>query len=1277
MRNITFLLISLISIGLNAQSKSITIEWDDKKTITTSRSTITIPGFNDLNLNFDEQLGTISFISQWPESGYVSPSSVTFKGANYQAIDKSLLGALDLSLVPTSPNPKIKIRKARNQSFAVLEFSPIIKDGNTYKKLISTGVNYQKTNAFPENSSQKRMPISNSILATGNFYRFYVEKDGVHRIDRRFLQDLGMDVNSIDPRRLKIYSHGGRSLPLVNALNTDFDPPQIAIQVNGEADGSFDNDDEILFYAESTLGFVEENNSNINPYADRAYFYITADGDTGHRIFPYVSPSGPTDLTITTFDDYQFVEEDRFTPIIVGRRWFGDRFDIENDRTYEFNFENIVTSEPMLVKVYAASASQSQTSMNVNVNGEDVDILSFRAISGTSLGFADQYIGNLTPTGPNVTVNLNYNNGSNPTSRGYLDYISIEATRNLIAASEQFDFLYKDATTESGIGEYVLSNTQNISQVWDITNLSTVRSISNLDGANNINFKAQLGEERRYVAIAPADYYTPLRETNTRVENQNLKGTIFENEQGQFEDIDYLMIVNRDLTAQANRLAQYRRDKDGLVVKVVDVQTIYNEFSTGKQDISAIRNFVKYVYDNASTIQNRVKYVNLFGEASVDYKDRLENNNNIVPIFQTLRSFSLLNSYASDDFFGMMDPNEGALGNGELLDIAVGRMLADTPQLAKILVDKVIDYESRVSFGRWRNNFLLISDDVDAEFEFDDIQVQLDELGDDIAENRPNLNVYKIHSDSYQQQSSSGGNRYPDVNDDIAEGLERGAVVTNYFGHGGEDGLAGEFIVNQTDILNYANTNRYTTFVTVTCEFTKFDNPLRIAAGELTLQNPIGGSVSMITTTREITVSLGVQFNGVLAPFLFDYDGLGDSVGESLRKTKIVIPNHLKRVVFYLGDPAMKLVTPPSDIRLTHINDVPITQPTDTLKALSRMKMRGQVTTENGNPITNYNGNLEVTIFDKRINRSTLGNDNIRINGELAIMDFTTLGNTIFRGQASVQNGEFEFEFIVPRDIGVPVGNGRISFYASRDDALEDETGNNQAILVGGINEDAPEDNEPPIINLFMNDESFVSGGITNNSPFILANLEDANGINTASGIGHDITAVLDGEEIDPIILNDYYDAEVDDFTKGQVLYRLRGLSEGLHTLSFTAWDTYNNKSVANIEFIVTGEDELQISRVLNYPNPFTNYTEFWFNHNRPFEPLDVQVQVLTVSGKVVWTQNQIINTGQSTLSRDISWDGRDDFGDLIGKGVYIYKLSVKSTVTNKSFETFEKLVIL
>ena len=437
----------------------------------------------------------------------------------------------------------------------------------------------------------------------------------------------------------------------------------------------------------------------------------------------------------------------------------------------------------------------------------------------------------------------------------------------------------------------------------------------------------------------------------------------------------------------------------------------------------------------------------------------------------------------------------------------------------------------------------------------------------------------------------------------------------------------------------------YPCIVTVTCEFTKFDNPLRITAGELTYWNPEGGAVALITTTRSIFISTGVAVNRELAEHLFGFDrDVPVPPSEALRLTKNELTNSRdKRVVFYVGDPALRLAFPKQSIRISTLNDEPISQSTVVLEALSKVKMGGEVLDESGNVLTNYNGVLEAKVFDKNVIRQTLGNDGITgSNDELLILDFITLGEVLFNGKATVINGEFEFEFVVPRDIQIPVGQGKVSLYAKRNNVLEDQTGFNLDIRVGGLNENAPSDNQGPEIQLFMNDESFISGGITNDSPNLIAKLSDENGINTASGIGHDIVATLDGDETNPFILNEYYQADVDDFTTGTANYKLRNLEEGLHTLTLKAWDVYNNSSTAEIQFIVFGDNQLEIRRVLNYPNPFVNYTEFWFEHNRPSEMLDVQVQIFTVTGKVVRTINQTV-VSDGGLSREIvlGWSGR------------------------------------
>ena len=883
-----------------------------------------------------------------------------------------------------------------------------------------------------------------------------------------------------------------------------------------------------------------------------------------------------------------------------------------------------------------------------------------------------------------------FDNKGNPSASGYLDYISIEATRALNFSDNQFQFKNNTVALTSGVGQYTITNASQVSEIWDVTDIYNVTNTVNTDSDSAFSFTSDLGEIKTYVAVTSLDYFEPKMDADKKIDNQNIKGTVFLNNDGQFQDVDYIIIAPNNMLNQANRLAEINKKQYGLNVKVFGLNEIYNEFSTGNQDIGAIRNLVKYVYDNASVPENRLKYLCLFGDGSFDYKDRFENNTNIVPSWYSYNSFNLTNSFVSDDFYGMMDDNEGTMINSDKMDIAVGRILADTPQRAKELVDKIESYYVKEAFGSWRNNFVVVSDDVDKDWE-GILQETTDNVGNLVNQEKPFINVVKIHTDAFKQETSAGGNRYPQVTESMVNAIDNGALVVNYFGHGGEDGLASERILSKLDVQGLRNFCKLNCFVTVTCEFTKFDNPFRETAGEFTYWNKQAGAIALITTTRQVFVSFGITFNNILEEYLFsfsDNDTYQDyeypSMAEALMLTKndaAISGQSQKRLVFFIGDPAMKLAFPKPNIQLTKINDVPIGQVTDTLKALSYIKLAGEVTDVSGAIISDYSGTLSTTIYDKNIERQTLANDGTRLNGQLVKLDFTTLGEIIFRGQASVTNGQFEFDFVVPKDIGIPVGFGKVSFYSKNETLLQDQSGVSiNTVKIGGLNENAAEDNTGPVITLYMNDESFVSGGITNESPSLLAKLEDDNGINTASGIGHDIVAILDGDETNPFILNDYYQTEVDNYQKGTLNYPFRDLEPGLHTLTVKVWDVYNNSSVSEIQFVVFDKDQdLVIDNVLNYPNPFVNYTEFWFNHNSS-TPLDVSIQIFTVSGKLVRTLNGQTNEGlkvTSSLSRDMVWDGRDDFGEKIGKGVYIYKLTVQSNLLNKKVEKIEKLVIL
>ncbi|SHJ04127.1 type IX secretion system sortase PorU [Flavobacterium terrae] len=1229
-----------------------------------------IPNFKSEFFNFSDQNKTILFSQKFKSDNEIDENSLAVSNIVFESISSESLGELDKKLIKSSISPIIYNSKARDDNYVVFSFQPIIKQNGIYKRVKSLEYSFQYSSS--SNFASKNIAaLSSSVFKTGEWKRFFVEKSGVYKITKSFLASLGFNVN-VDPRTIKIYGNGGRMVPLLNSEPYPIDIAENAIQFIGEEDGSFNDGDYILFYAEGIDNWNNDSQTHVNLYGDKSYYYVTSSSGNGKRIQSINEPTQAPNATYNSYDEYQFHEVDKVNVARLGRTWYGEQFNFESQQTFQFNFPNLQISNPISLKVRAAGASASNTSMDVSVNGQPAGTILFAAINpqGPVYGSPNLLTATVTTNSQNISVGLKYNNNGVPSSNAFLDYISITTKSDLKGFGKQFRFKVDEVDSQVGVCEYQINNASSVSQVWDITDIYNVTSKVN-SGQALFTLKSNMGQAKRYIALDNNDFYAPGKEADSSVSNQDLKGTIFYDNQGQLKDVDYVIVTPSFLASQAERLANFHRTYSSLNVKVVTLDMLYKEFSSGKQDIGAIRNFVKYIYDNDPFVPgDRIKYVCLFGDASFDFKDRIKNNTNIVPIFHSLESFSLVSSFVSDDYFGLMNSNEGNMLSNQSLDVAVGRILASNLSQAEQMVTKIIDYHDLKSYGRWRNNIVFISDDVDKVSDAT-LEHNMDDLGDAIVSQKKFINLKKIHMDAYVQETTSGGQKYPKAREEMFNAFGQGALVFNYLGHGGEDGLSGERIFEISDAKTLANKYKYPLFITVTCEFTRFDNPLRPTGGKLVYQNPSGGSVAMVTTTRQIGQGTGETFNTSFGNYLFPVGDVYTSIAEAVRLTKVASSNMGNNVISYIGDPALMLAIPKPKVRLTKINDIPVVSSTESLQALSYVKLSGEVTDEFNNILTSYNGDVAVQIFDKDINRTTLVNDGIG-----SPMNFVTLGETIFRGNASVANGLFEFGFVVPRDIKIPVGNGKVSFYARRSSVLQDKTGYDTDIRIGGINTNAEVDITGPRVRIYMNDESFVSGGITDQSPLFLAFLEDEHGINTASGIGHDIIAYLDGDETKPYILNDYYETELNDYTKGKLKYPFRNLTPGLHTLTFKAWDVYNNLITAELQFIVVGDETLTITNVLNYPNPFVNHTEFWFTHNKPSEPLEVQVQVMTITGKIVWSKNEVVTT-EGFTSRNITWDGRDDFGDKIGKGVYVYKLTVKSTLTNKKTEKFEKLVIL
>jgi hypothetical protein len=1244
-------------------NRQFTLEWKQHQKIYLDTNTyFSIPIIDDGFIDFEKKLP--QFFRSWEVPAQSIIHSYRLDNVVYETLNASQLSELQIQNIPNKMEAKLEVVSTRNKNEAFLTLIPLVKEGNQIKKIISFNLSFALQTNNQQNRNKKT--VSNSVLSSGKWYKIAVDTTGVYKIDRSFLNNLGINVGAINPKNIQIYGNGGALLPYKIGDFRYEDLQENAIYIEGEDDEKFDTNDFILFYAKGPESWKHNNTTSSlshvkNIYSDKAYYFIFIANEPGKRIQNAPQITGTPTIVFQNYDDYWVYEKDMRNLFSSGQQWLGEGFDVQNQRTFTHTFTNLDTSFPVTIKTRVVGISQVNTSFQLAVNGTNLSPLFLSQISGHTLATSTQNTASTILNSENINLSLTFSNNGNAGAKGYLDFFEIIGKKKLIASNKQFSFRNFAAVTTSGILSYQIQNASNIFQLWDVTDPTSANEINNKATGTNFEFNANGGQLREYIVLISGNYYIPTRPSDYMVSNQNLHS---------LTDVDYLIITKSEFVNEAEILAQHHRIQSNLNVKVIPLHEIYNEFGSGSPDITAIRDFVRHIFLNSN---NRLKYLLLYGDASFDFKGISNKTESIIPTFEAYNSFDMTSSFVTDDFFGIVsDLNEGDLDSfsAQTMDIAVSRIPFNTSQEAHQITSKIINYYHTNSLGDWRNELLMIADDIDTPSD-EILQVSQENLSDLVKLNKPLFNIKKVWMDAFTQEVTSGGSRYPQVNAAIDNSIDKGILMIDYFGHGGEDGLTLERIVETDQIEGWNNLNQLNLLTVISCEFARFDNPLRPnTAGELTIRNSKGGAGHLIATAREIFINVGMYFNQDLLSKLLEFNNVSNSISENLRLSKNTNLSSQRYFIFSFGDPAMKLAVAKPNVLLTHMNGVPVSQTLDTIKALSHISFDGMVTTNNGSLDTNFNGELYLTVYDKPMDRQTLNND-----GNAQVMTFDTQDSKIFRGRASVNNGIFHIEFVAPQDIRIAYGKGKLSFYAHN--TLTDKGGFNTDINIGGIDYNATTDHIGPTIKLFMNDKSFLDGGNTNQSPLFLAFLEDENGINTSfSSVDHDITATLDNDQQNPIILNDYYISDINDYTKGNLEYRLRDLEVGPHIIQLKAYDTYNNPSEATLNFVVVDDAKMILEHVLNYPNPFVNYTEFWFNHNKPNEPLEVQVQIYTVSGKLVKTINQTVQNSGS-LSREITWDGLDDFGQKIGKGVYIFKLSVKATLSNLSSEKFEKLVIL
>ncbi|MBI3133553.1 MAG: type IX secretion system sortase PorU [Bacteroidetes bacterium] len=1265
-RSAIVLISSLIMVPTGAQAYQVVIS----NTWNTAQG-ICIP------CNYDAVLGNV-YSNQsilLTEKGRFS-YSYTVSNLVYTPVE--LPAKYDKKYLSTAPELVVKFEKARTENFLVVYYHPLINSNGQVQILSEIQVEVEAT---PLMTTRAATFVPNSILASGSWYKIGVSQSGVHKIDLSMLQSLGVSTSGLNPTHINIY---GNHVPKLPTMNNAYHPDDLLknnIYIEGEGDGVFDASDYILFYATGpdvvTTGSSDFAVSK-NDIDSLSYYFIHIDaGDPAQRISSISNSGSPVSHTVNSTADYFLHELDELNLLKSGDTWLGEHFDIELTKTFTADLGSIVSGTDISMKTAIGSAVKSGSgSMSVVVNGTEQDLVVCPTMFGS---YIEAKYTTSTALFQSPTSLLNFSltfQRSSAASEAWLDYILLNYQRNLAMGSSQ---LFVRNFASVGVGntaQFTISSASSAVQVWEITDPTAVQKVNGTLTGSDYVFIQNSDSLRSYVSFYVSQALSPV--AVGAVSNQNLHA---------LSQADYIIVAHASLLAPADRLANLHRNQ-GLDVHVVDVQKIYNEFGGGAADPVAVRWFMKMFYDRAAGDPALMpRYLCLFGDGTYDPLNRLSDNNYLVPTYNNPRNDDIeyTSSFTSDDFFGMLDDNEG-ISAFNLLDIGIGRFPVTTPEEAEDVVNKIEHYMNfgstlysnatgvqcnsdgySSSFGDWRNRIVLMADDENNGTFVNDCE----SLSDTTAKYHPEINVVKIYLDAYQQTVTSGGQRFPDAEEAINQNINKGALIFNYVGHGGETGLSLERVVTIPMIEAWTNVNNLTVFISATCEFSRFDDPGRISAGEITLLAPYGGAVSLLTTTRLVQITVNTTMVQNLYTVLFnEVNGQALSLGDIISQTKnLSAGSDNIRNFTLLGDPALRLGKPQPFIVTDSINGVSITATPDTLKALSKITISGHVEDVNGNLMSSYSGIAYPTIYDKIKTRYTLGQD-----AESPVKAFYTQNNIIYKGKSTVTNGYFSFTFIVPKDIDYNYGKGKASYYSHNTNS--NSYGYDTSFVVGGVDPNGINDQTGPEITLYMNDANFANGGITNTIPLLIAEISDENGINTTgNGIGHDITLILDRNSASPILLNNFYEADLDTYQSGKVTYQFSALEPGAHEITLKVWDVNNNSSEQTLEFTVVDEEDLGISHVLNYPNPFTTHTEFYFEHNQCCSALEVRIEIFTVSGKLVKTIFDNVNT-IAYRSEGIVWDGRDDFGDKLARGVYVYRLTVKTPEGVKAEKT-EKLVIL
>ncbi|MDR3261079.1 MAG: type IX secretion system sortase PorU [Tannerella sp.] len=1102
-----------------------------------------------------------------------------------------------------------------------------------------------------------------SALSEGKWVKIRVDKTGIYKLTYAELRKMGFP----DPEKVSVHGYGGWLLSEDFSQPYTDDVPAVAV---------WRGDDYLLFYAKGPVkwayekaayGFydtVEQFVHENNPYSTYGYYFVT-DATPVNEMATAPSADGAS-LQIGVYDDYLLHEKEDVSVNSSGRELFGENFGSVLSQNFSFPTPGI-TADDGLVTLRFISKGNGTVSLNVDDrplfnNGVITQPGSNQIYTkAVALSRATPWTGEKEET-TKVTVSYNMPGHTN----ALLDYICLQMKRQLQSYGEACTF-FRSLQARENVSRFTIRQATARMAVFDVTDGIRPALVETTLNGSELSFTIPADTNLREFALVDLSKSFPTPETVREVAVQNLHA---------LPQTDMVIVAPPAFTGEAERLADYHRTHTGISVTVVTPEQIYNEFSSGTPDVTAIRRFMKMFYDRRTSEADAPRFLLLFGDGTYDNR-QLTNTwknvsmENFILTYQTRNSLNQ-DSYVLEDYFGYLEDNQGTAHATDNILLGVGRFPVRTSAQAKEVVDKVINYMENKDAGNWKNNLCFVADDGSNLDNYSTEHMrQSNDLTKYLEQNHPEFLTNKIFFDAYKKSNTGGKAGYPDVESGIAKQLKEGALIINYTGHGNQDSWSDEHVITNSQIQQFTYTH-LPLWITATCDFTPFD-AFNTSAGENAFLNPKSGGIGLFTTTRVAYRDSNFDINTWLNERLFNRkNGRRLTLGEVIRETKQEYkrPDRVRFVL--IGDPALTLTYPDCHIRITEINGQPVSDDTITFKALERITIKGEIYDTDDRQATTFNGSLTATIMDSEQTITTLDNNRTGYT-----LEYTDYPNTLQKVNDLVHDGTFSFSFIVPKDIAYSNRSGKMSLYALDETTNTEAQGAFRQFLVGETAVNTEGDTEGPEIRaLYLNDSTFTDGGKVNDTPFFVAVLWDQSGVNIGgSSLGHDVMLTIDNNPLFSYNLNAYLEARAGGNGENIVKFPVPSLPKGKHTAEFKVWDVLNYSTTQTFSFEVSDDVRPYISELTAAPVPARESVNFLLYHNRPESQMKVSIRVYDMTGHLQWEHEE---SGSSDLFKayTVTWNLTNGSGSRLRPGIYLYRAAIR-TGTSAEVTKANKLIIL